>query len=138
MEIQAHPRELERAQANSDRAEPCRCDPVGRWRVMFLGQGPLAEFAFARAAGSPAIGRKSSRTGCRLEPLRRAHVVGYGAGTGTRHREHSTRFISNAQRNERLLATSAAECAVNLVISIGHPWILSESLLSAMDIEAGP
>ena len=109
-------------------------DPAGRWRVMFLGQGPLAELAFARLLELP------DRANIRV-PVAGSNPCAEHTWWGTaRIRElasrHSTRFISNAERNERLLAASAAECAINLVISIGHPWILSEGLLSAMDLEA--
>lgn len=108
-------------------------DPVHGWRVMFLGQGPLGEFAFARLLDV---------AGPDLRVLAAcSNPCSEGTWWGTaRIRElasaYSTRFISNAQRNDRLLARSAAECSINCLISVGHPWILPEWLLGAIDRRA--
>jgi methionyl-tRNA formyltransferase len=102
-----------------------------RWRVLFLGQGPLGEHAYGRLVERGLQAR-----------LRVVAVCSNPGPEGTwwgsaRIREladrSSTRFIANTRRDDARLAQAATELAVNCLISVGHPWLLSQEVLDAID-----
>jgi methionyl-tRNA formyltransferase len=98
---------------------------------MFLGQGPLAELACALLLNLP------EKAGLRVS-IACSNPDGKDTWWGTAQiRElagrHGVRFISNGQRNHSLLARSAAESSINCLISVGHPWILSELVLRSVN-----
>lgn len=108
-------------------------DTGTRWRVMFLGQGPLAELAYAQLLGLP------EKAGLRV-PVACSNADGHGTWWGTAEiREladrHGARFVPNARKNDSLLARIAAESSINCLISVGHPWILSAHVLRSIDGE---
>ena len=97
---------------------------------MFLGQGPLAEVAYARLLDLP------EEAGLRV-PVACSNPDGQGTWWGTAQiRElagrHGVRFISNARRNDSLLARAAAELSINCLISVGHPWVLPGQVLQSI------
>jgi methionyl-tRNA formyltransferase len=105
-----------------------------RWRVMFLGQGPLAEFAYEQLVDATGAAGLRVVVAC-------SNALPENTWWGTaRIRElasvNSTRFISNSERHDSLLAETAAELGVNCLISVGHPWIVPERLLRSTDENA--
>lgn len=112
------------------------------WRVMFLGQGPLAERALARLLDLPEEADLAVSVVC-------SNPNGHGTWWGTARicdmaRRHGLRFVPNTKRNDALLARSGAELSINCLISVGHPWILPEPLLrpggggAAFNLHNGP
>lgn len=101
------------------------------WRVIFLGQGPLAEWAYSKLL--------ETADGARLRvPIACSNLTTEATWWGTARirdlaSEHSTRFISNVQRNDSLLIQSVTEHSINCLISVGHPWVLPEVLLRSID-----
>lgn len=98
---------------------------------MFLGQGPLAERACAGLLELP------EDAGLRV-PIACSNAGGQGTWWGSAKvaelaDRHGVQFISNARRNDALLARIAAECSINCLISVGHPWILSDLVLQSID-----
>lgn len=105
--------------------------PHGPWRVMFLGQGPLAEFAYGRLLDLAAAAELDVVVTC-------SNPCGVGTWWGTsRIREaasaHSTLFVPNERRNDQVLEKVSVEQSVNCVISVGHPWLVSERVLGRTD-----
>lgn len=103
------------------------------WRIMFLGQGPVAESGYARLLDLDGAGGVRVPVAC-SNPCDEETWWG-SARIQELASKHSTVFISNAQRNDDLLLASAAEHAVNCLISVGHPWILPKRLL--LTVEGG-
>jgi methionyl-tRNA formyltransferase len=97
---------------------------------MFLGQGPLAELGYERLLAAQA-------DSCRVVvACSNPSPEGTWWGTARINELASislTPFISNAQRNDSLLAESALAWSVNCLISVGHPWVLPERLLDTAD-----
>lgn len=103
--------------------------PAGRWRVLFLGQGPLAEACYARLASAPEGAGLRVAVACSNLAgedtwWRSARIQELASANGAC-------FVSNAQRHDSLLARRAADLAINCLISVGHPWVIPEGLLHA-------
>jgi len=100
-------------------------------RVFFLGQGPLGERVFEHAL-------KQSSSDFR--------IVGASSNSNTDKawwgtaniqklcRSQAISFVPNEKRNEDLLAAALTTTKAELIMSVGHPWILSPRIL---DIVAG-
>jgi methionyl-tRNA formyltransferase len=106
-------------------------EPAGPWRIMFLGQGPLAEGAYFRLLEVAANGDLQVPVAC-------SNPCGDDKWWGSARiresaAEHSMVFVSNQQRNDSILLRNAAECSINCIISVGHPWILPDRVLVSRD-----
>lgn len=100
------------------------------WRVMFLGQGPLAEFAFGRLVELGESGGLSVLLAC-------SNTSGEDTWWGSARvrelsSERQTRFIPNTERHDSALAEAAASSSINCLISVGHPWVVSERVLASV------
>jgi methionyl-tRNA formyltransferase len=94
---------------------------------MFLGQGPLAEFAYARLLEAAEEADLRVLVACSNVA---AESTWWGtAGISELASRHATTFVSNEHRNESALVDSAADSCINCIISVGHPWILPARLL---------
>jgi methionyl-tRNA formyltransferase len=101
------------------------------WRIIFLGQGPLAESAFSKLLEMADEARLRVPVAC-------SNLTTEDTWWGTARirelaSEDSTRFISNVRRNDSLLIQSVTEYSINCLISVGHPWVLPEVLLRTID-----
>lgn len=100
------------------------------WRVLFLGQGPLAERAYARLIGLGEDADARVVAACSNER-------GEGTWWGTAAVRElaaalSTPFVPNATRNDAALFDLATSQHVNCLVSVGHPWVLPGRLLEAV------
>jgi methionyl-tRNA formyltransferase len=107
-------------------------DPaVTRRRILYLGQKPVGEAAWARL-------RTREREGFRVVAVcsnADAERVWWRSNEVFRTRGPLP-FVDNAERNEDELAAAMDDLAVNTIVCVHHPWILSGGLLERVGREA--
>jgi methionyl-tRNA formyltransferase len=97
---------------------------------MFLGHGPLAEFAYRTLLDASDAADLCVPVVCSNQ---RAEDTWWGtAGIRETASGNSAHFVVNTERNDDELAQSADELSVNCLISVGHPWVLREDLLRSV------
>jgi len=94
-------------------------------RVLFLGQKVIAERCLALLARPEYA-----------ETMRVGAVVSapdfYEAAAAGRSFDPAPRFIPNAERNEAEILGAVESLGLNLLLSVQHPWVLSEQVLRAV------
>lgn len=96
-------------------------------RVLFLGQKWLGDRAFARLVAAPGLDVRAAVTNTTAD-------VWWGTrGVFDHARATAIPVLANDDRGEEQIAALIRKHAVDLILSVQHPWILSEEILDLVE-----
>ena len=100
-------------------------------KILFLGQKPVAEFAWDRL-------RRNEGSGYKLAAVcsnSQAETVWWHSNRIYALRGHVP-FIDNSDRNEDLLVAAILKYSIDTIICMQHSWILSKEVLARVNYNA--